>query len=448
MYRIRKGLDLPIEGSPSSELDETKSVGEVAILGSDYVNMRPTMLVKIGDQVKIGQPVFECKRQLGVIYTAPAAGEIIGLNRGQRRVFQSVAIRPDDREEQIEFTHYQSTSPENANETNVRNLLLESGLWSSFRTRPYSKNPSSDEKPNSIFVNSMDTNPLALDPMVVISQYAGDFANGLRIISKLTDGTTFVCHQEGKKLPAVSGNIQLNSFSGPHPSGNAGTHIHFLDPVSANKTVWTINYQDVIAIGKLFTTGRLWVERIISMAGPQIKSPRLIKTRLGASINDLVSGELLNEDNVRVISGSVLSGFEAKGPFAYLGRYHNQISALEEGNRREFLGWAGAGGNKFSIKPSFVSSLSPSKKFSFTTSTEGSFRAMIPTGNYEKVMPLDILPTQLLRALVTKQTDLAQQLGCLELEEEDLALCTFVDHGKVDYGPILRENLTQIDEEG
>ena len=448
MYRIRKGLDLPIEGSPSSELDETKSVGEVAILGSDYVNMRPTMLVKIGDQVKIGQPVFECKRQLGVIYTAPAAGEIIGLNRGQRRVFQSVAIRPDDREEQIEFTHYQSTSPENANETNVRNLLLESGLWSSFRTRPYSKNPSSDEKPNSIFVNSMDTNPLALDPMVVISQYAGDFANGLQVISKLTDGTTFVCHQEGKKLPAVSGNIQLNSFSGPHPSGNAGTHIHFLDPVSANKTVWTINYQDVIAIGKLFTTGRLWVERIISMAGPQIKSPRLIKTRLGASINDLVSGELLNEDNVRVISGSVLSGFEAKGPFAYLGRYHNQISALEEGHQREFLGWAGAGGNKFSIKPSFVSSLSPSKKFSFTTSTEGSFRAMIPTGNYEKVMPLDILPTQLLRALVTKQTDLAQQLGCLELEEEDLALCTFVDHGKVDYGPILRENLTQIDEEG
>ena len=448
MYRIRKGLDLPIEGSPSSELDETKSVGEVAILGSDYVNMRPTMLVKIGDQVKIGQPIFECKRQLGVIYTAPAAGEIISLNRGQRRVFQSIAIRPDDREEQIEFTHYQSTSPENANETNVRNLLLESGLWSSFRTRPYSKNPSSDEKPNSIFVNSMDTNPLALDPMVVISQYAGDFANGLQVISKLTDGTTFVCHQEGKKLPAVSGNIQLNSFSGPHPSGNAGTHIHFLDPVSANKTVWTINYQDVIAIGKLFTTGRLWVERIISVAGPQIKSPRLIKTRLGASINDLVSGELLNEDNVRVISGSVLSGFEAKGPFAYLGRYHNQISALEEGHRREFLGWAGAGGNKFSIKPSFVSSLSPSKKFSFTTSTEGSFRAMIPTGNYEKVMPLDILPTQLLRALVTKQTDLAQQLGCLELEEEDLALCTFVDHGKVDYGPILRENLTQIDEEG
>ena len=448
MYRIRKGLDLPIAGSPSSELDGTKSVGEVAILGSDYVNMRPTMLVKIGDQVKIGQPIFECKRQLGVIYTAPAAGEVISLNRGQRRVFQSVSIKPNNQEEQVEFTHYQSTSPENANESNVRNLLLESGLWSSFRTRPYSKNPPSDEKPNSIFVNSMDTNPLALDPMVVISQYDEDFANGLQIISKLTNGTTFVCHEESKKLPTVSGNIQLKSFSGPHPSGNAGTHIHFLDPVSANKTVWTINYQDVIAIGKLFTTGRLWVERIISMAGPQIKSPRLVKTRLGASINDLVEGELVNEDNVRVISGSVLSGFKAKGPFAYLGRYHHQISALEEGHRREFLGWAGAGANKFSIKPSFISSLSPSKKFGFTTSTEGSFRAMIPTGNYEKVMPLDILPTQLLRALITKQTDLAQQLGCLELEEEDLALCTFVDHGKVDYGPILRENLTQIDQEG
>jgi len=448
MYKIKKGLDLPIAGNPISVLDEKKSVSQVAVLGSDYVNMRPTMLVQVGEQVKIGQPLFECKRQIGVTYTAPAAGKVIDLNRGQRRVFQSIVIEVSSQEEQVEFDHYQSTSPENIDVTHIRNLLLESGLWSSFRTRPYSKNPPSDSQPKSIFVNAMDTNPLALDPALVIDQYTDDFSSGLKIISKLTNGKTFVCHAEGKNLPSVSGNIQLQSFAGPHPSGNTGTHIHFLDPVSVNKTVWAINYQDVIAIGKLFTTGRLWVERIVSMAGPQIKSPRLIKTRLGASINDLVAEEIINEDNTRIISGSVLSGFEAKGPFAYLGRYHNQISVLEEGHQREFLGWAGAGGNKFSIKPSFVSGLSPSKQFNFTTSTEGSLRAMIPTGNYEKVMPLDILPTQLLRALITKQTDLAQQLGCLELEEEDLALCTFVDHGKVDYGPILRENLTQIDQEG
>jgi len=447
MKRIRKGLSLPIAGNPRPELDEGKRINQVAVLNLDYVNMRPTMSVKIGDQVKIGQPLFECKRQIGITYTSPAAGEVIAINRGERRVFQSVVVKVAPDEDQVEFSHYKSTDPANLDLAEVKALLLESGLWTALRTRPYSKNPLPASSPRSIFVNAMDTNPLALDPTFVIDRYQDDFATGVTVLSKLTTGTTYVCHEEGKRLPATTGNVQFQTFHGPHPAGNTGTHIHFVAPVSAEKTVWSVNYQDVIAIGKLFASGQLWLDRIISVAGPKVKSPRLLRARLGASIDDILRDELL-EGEVRAISGSVFNGFHAQGSYSYLGRYHHQVSVLEEGHKREFLGWAGVGIDKYSIKPSFLSKLSPSKLFNLTTSTEGSPRAMVPTGNYEKVMPLDILATQLLRALITKQTDLAQQLGCLELAEEDLALCTFVDHGKVDYGPILRANLTQIDEEG
>jgi Na+-transporting NADH:ubiquinone oxidoreductase subunit A len=208
-----------------------------------------------------------------------------------------------------------------------------------------------------------------------------------------------------------------------------------------------MNYQDVVAVGKLFTTGRLFVERVISLAGPQVKKPRLLETRIGANIDDLIAGELSTLDN-RVISGSVFAGRMASEAFAYLGRYHTQISVLEEGRKREFLGWVSPGANKFSIKNVFLSKLFPGKKFAFTTSEEGNKRAMVPIGMYEKVMPLDIQPTFLLRSLIVRDTDKAQALGCLELDEEDLGLCTFVCPGKYDYGSILRDNLTRIEKDG
>ena len=254
------------------------------------------------------------------------------------------------------------------------------------------------------------------------------------------------------KVPGASLDfIEPEEFAGPHPAGLPGTHIHFLDPVSMDKTVWHINYQDVIAIGKLFDTGRLFVERIISLAGPVVNEPRLLRTRLGASVDDLVNEQLCEVDR-RVISGSVLSGRKAAGVFGYLGRYHNQVSAVAEGHEREFMGWQMPGFNKFSVKNTFASSIysliNPNKRFNMTTNTGGSKRAMVPIGSYEKVMPLDILPTFLLRALLTSDTDQAQALGCLELNEDDLALCTFVCPGKMEYGPLLRQCLDTIEREG
>jgi len=228
---------------------------------------------------------------------------------------------------------------------------------------------------------------------------------------------------------------------------SAGTHIHHLDPVSATKTVWTIGYQDVTAIGHLFLTGTLYTERVVALAGPRVESPRLLRTRLGANLNELSAGSLIGTEN-RIISGSVFGGRTAEGPFAYLGRYSNQVSVLLEGNDRPMLHYLSAGVNKFSTLGIYLSSLFEGKKFGFTTTTNGSERAMVPIGSYENIMPLDILPTQLLRSLIVGDTEMGQKLGCLELDEEDLALCTFVCPGKYEYGPILRDNLTRIEQEG
>ena len=352
-------------------------------------------------------------------------------------------------DEEETFTSYGEGDLTSLTREQVQDNLLKSGLWTSLRTRPYSRVPSPETTPHSIFVTAIDTNPLAPPPEVVLSEEPRAFTQGLQVLKTLTTGKVFLCKAPGTNLPGVEQDfVTVEEFGGPHPAGLVGTHIHFLDPVSEKKTVWYINYQDVIAIGKLFATGQLSSERVISIAGPVVKEPKLVRTVLGANISDLVEGNL-EGDMDRLISGSALSGRTAQGPFAYLGRYALQVTALKEGTHRDFLGWMGPGFNKYSVVPVFASSwIGQGKKVAFTTSTEGSKRAMIPIGTYEKVMPLDILPTFLLRALITEDTEQAKQLGCLELDEEDLSLCTFVCPGKYNYGSLLRKSLTTIEIEG
>lgn len=447
-FSIKKGLDLPLSGKPEQTIFDANPVKTVAVLGNEYVGMRPTMLVEEGQRVKLGEALFEDKKNPGVIFTAPGAGAIKAINRGAKRALQSVVIELDG-DEEVQFEQVSTAALEKLDRQAIKDNLIKSGLWLALRTRPYSRSPAPDSTPHSIFVTAIDTNPLAADPGVIINEYADDFKHGLTVLSQLTDGKVFVCQAADTALPVShQDNIQVSTFSGPHPAGLAGTHIHYLDPVSASKTVWTINYQDVIAIGKLFTSGRLWVERIISFAGPLVNKPRLVRTRLGASTEDLVSGEIQNVP-ARIISGSVLNGHTANNWAAYIGRFHNQVSVIAEGTEREFMGWIRPGGkNKFSALNVFISSLFPKKDLALTTTQNGSPRAMVPVGVFERVMPLDILPTQLLRALLVKDTDSAQALGCLELDEEDLSLCSFVCSGKYDYGPALRTNLTQIEKEG
>ncbi|MDO9600611.1 MAG: Na(+)-translocating NADH-quinone reductase subunit A [Azoarcus sp.] len=446
MIRIKRGLDLPVTGAPAQRIEAGRPVRSVAVIGFDYHGMKPTMAVQVGDRVKQGQVLFSDKKTPGVHFTAPAAGVVGAIHRGEQRVLQSVVIDVEG-DEAIDFACYSDAELDTLAPDQVRENLLQSGLWTALRTRPYSKVPAVDATPASIFVTAVDTHPLAADPAVIIAEYAEDFSRGLRVLARVA--RVFLCQAETAKLPGAGlSNVTVETFGGPHPAGLPGTHIHFLDPVHAHKSVWYLNYQDVIAVGKLFTTGRLWSERIVALAGPMVDKPRLVQTLLGANLDELTAGEIAVGRNVRVISGSVFGGRTSRGACAYLGRYHLQVSCLQEGNEREFLHYLRAGVNKHSVLNIYASKLFGHRLFDFTTTTNGSPRAMVPVGNYEEVMPLDILPTQLLRSLIVSDTDTAQKLGALELDEEDLALCSYVCAGKYEYGPILRDNLTRIEKEG
>ena len=448
-FTIKKGLDLPITGGPKQEIEDGNKVTTVAILGMDYVGMKPTMMVNEGDKVKLGQILFTDKKNSGVNFTSPAAGVVKSIHRGAKRVLQSVVIELQGSAHET-FAKYKEADLASLTAQQVQENLLASGLWTTLRTRPYGKIPAVDSKPASIFVTAMDTRPLAADPEFIIKERADDFANGLTVIAKLTDGKTYLCKATGDEIAVGNAPVTVAEFSGPHPAGLPSTHIHFIDAVNIHKFVWHIDYQAVMAIGALFTTGRLNVERVISLAGPTVKNPRLVRTRVGANTDDLVAGELLDDVENRVISGSVLYGHTASDWSVYLGCYDLQVSALKEGREREFFGWIVAGKDKYSALNVYTSSVDKkhNRLFPLTTDKNGSNRAIVPVGVYEAVMPLDILPTPLLKALIIGDSDQAQLLGCLELDEEDMSLFTFVDPGKHDFAPVLRANLIKIEKEG
>lgn len=444
LFKLSKGLDLPILGAPDQRISEGKPVSTVAVMGEDYIGLKPTMLVKTGDAVVKGQPLFEDKKNPGVFITAPAAGNVAAINRGAKRALVSVVIEKSGDGEET-FQAFDAGELHQIDHSVVRENLQKSGLWAALRTRPYSKIPAIDAAPKAVFVTAIDTNPLAADPQVVIKEDSVAFQQGLTILTNF-GVKTYVCKAAGADIPAIDA-VDVAEFAGPHPAGLPGTHIHYIDPVTADKSAWYVNYQDVIAIGKLFTSGKLNSERVISVAGPLVSSPRLLSTELGASIDDILQGATLDGPK-RVISGSILNGAHAHDAAAYVGRYHLQVCVIKEDHDRHLFGWIAPGPNRFSKLNVFVSSLLKNRRFNLTSSQNGSPRAVVPIGVYEKVMPLDILPTPLIRALLVKDTDSVQQLGGLELDEEDLALCTFVDPGKHDFGPVLRANLTQIEREG
>ncbi|PID64921.1 MAG: NADH:ubiquinone reductase (Na(+)-transporting) subunit A [Gammaproteobacteria bacterium] len=442
MITINKGLDVPITGEPSEQITE-HSPRHVAIVGYDYIGMKPTMNVKVGDTVAKGQPVYTDKKRAGVIYTAPASGKVVAINRGERRVFESLVIEIDNQStessnNEVTFNHYNSNELANLDPQTVEEQLNQAGEWTSLRTRPFSRTPELGSRPSAIFVTAMDTNPLAMNPARLIKEEQQAFNDGLAVLSTLTP-KTYVCYHGDAELvrvehTAVDNKTEYHAFKGVHPAGNAGTHIHFLHPVSRHVTVWTIGYQDVIAIGKLFTTGKVYTKRWISLAGPAVKEPRIIVTERGADITELVDGELKAPETQagstkqgvhRVISGSVLSGRKADPSVAYLGRFHNQVSVLQEGYERPSFHFFTLGLNRFSKMPIYLSQFFGGKKFNFTTSSNGSPRAMVPIGAFEKVMPQDYLPTQLLKSLIVE--DIVQA---------------------VELGVILRDNLTRIEMEG
>ncbi|MFW5887341.1 MAG: Na(+)-translocating NADH-quinone reductase subunit A [Bacteriovoracia bacterium] len=452
MLKIGKGLDLPIIGKPRQSITETKIPKHMAFLGKDYIGLRPTFHIKEGEKVEQGTHLFSDKKNPGVKFISPVTGEVMAINRGAKRVFESLVIRIDKektlhRKELFEKYNYEQIK--NLDKEKVRNLMTDSGIWTALRTRPFSKIPKIDKEPHSIFVTAIDTNPLSLDPKIVISEHHNVLRMGLISLSKLTKGRIFLCKGPGTDISVDDFDfVQTEVFDGAHPAGNVGTHIHFLDPVGEEKEVWHIGFQDVIALGYLLLEGKIDFQRVLAIGGPEAQNPRLIRTILGASTKDILEDEFNKNKLVRVISGSVFNGHHACGHFAYTGRYQQQISLIAEDTDKEFLGWMKPGKDKFSIKPAFISKMIPNKKFAFTTNLNGSPRAIVPIGAYEKVMPLDIQPTMLLKSLYTSDLEASIELGCLELDEEDLSLCTFVCPSKLDHGKKLREKLNIIEKEG
>jgi Na+-transporting NADH:ubiquinone oxidoreductase subunit A len=411
--------------------------------------MKPTMEVKEGDTVAKGQILFSDKKTPGVNYTAPAAGTVVDINRGAKRVFRGVVLEIAAAGEALQFTSYSAEQIQTLDKQAVIQQLLQSGSWPALRTRPFSRVPDPQTVPHSIFVTAIDTNPLAADPQVVIAPRIVDFAAGLAVLATLTEGAVHVCQSAAADFGdyGQSEKIQTHNFGGVHPAGLPGTHIHFIDPVNSTKTVWYIGYQDVLAFGRLFLTGQLDVERVVAIGGPGATNPRLVKTILGANLAELTAGELADGEQ-RVISGSVLSGRGAQEGLAYLGRYHVQVSVLPEDRERKLLGWVMPGAKMHSVFPAFLSKWVGEKSVDFTTNTNGSARGMVPIGTYDAVMPLDILATQLMRSLLVGDLEKAIELGCLELDEDDIALCTYACPGKYEFGPVLRQVLTQIEKEG
>ena len=449
-FKVSKGLDIPISGNINSQNISAVSVRNVALLGDDYHGLKPTMLVKEGNVVIKGQNLFEDKKNPGVKFTSPVSGKIVEINRGERRAFLSIVIEKNlNSTSEVSFESFKDASviPKDL----IIKNLIDSGLWTSFRTRPFSKIPKITDSAHEIFISLINSDPLNLDPELYLKHHIEDFNFGLEVISHIPKNCVHISTSIDNNLSKItSDKIQYHEFEGLHPVGLVGTQIHRISPVSINKTVWTINYQDVAMIGKLFKSGSIDTSRTVALCGPQVENPCLVKTEIGASISEITSGNTLDGNN-RFISGSVLCGREANSYTNYLGRYNAQVSVLREVEKedREFLNFLRPGLQKHSVLPVFLTKLKEKLlKLNYTTAMNGADRAIVPIGIFEDIFPFNIMITQLLKSIVIGDTELAQKLGILELDEEDLALCTYACPSKYDYGSLLREMLTKIEEEG
>jgi Na+-transporting NADH:ubiquinone oxidoreductase subunit A len=443
-FRLRRGLDLPLAGAADPDrIEEAPPIRSVALLGADAPGVRPELRVAQGERVRLGQTLFVDRRRPQIRFTAPGAGVVRSIERGARRRLEAVVIELEG-EDGERFDPCDARDVATLPRERVEGVLLASGLWTALRTRPFSRIPDPGSAPAAIFVTAIATDPLAPPVQRVAAEGAADFAVGLAALTRLTSGLVHVCTRPdaGLALPELE-RVSLAEFEGPHPAGLPGTHMHCIDPAGPDRTLWQVGCADVLALGRLLVTGRPCVERVVALTGPALARPRLVRTRIGASTEDLVRGSC-RETACRVISGSALSGRDAVGAGAYLGRLHTQVCVLAEpraGEPRPWLapGWRGRARRVFG-RP-----FGAARALPLTTALGGRPGVFFPLERLERVMPGRFLVAPLLRALVVGDEDAAVALGCLELAEEDLALASFLCPGKLDYGALLRATLDQIE---
>jgi Na+-transporting NADH:ubiquinone oxidoreductase subunit A len=438
--RLRKGFDLPIPGAPVQAIETSPAARSVALLGDDFPDVRAAIQVSVGDRVRIGQSLFTNRRRPELCFPSPASGTVSAVHRGEARRFIGVEVQVE-KTESVEFPRVGLSDLRSWSREKTTERLLEAGDWIALRARPFGRIATPGRPPAAIFVRAMDSNPLAVDAAVVLRERPDDLRVGLTALSRLTDGPLYLCSSPGAtQAPPEVERLELVEFAGPHPAGLVGTHTHHLLPVSSDRRVWYVGYQDVLAIGHLFRTGRPDPLRVISLAGPAVRSPRLLRTTIGASTEALVRGELTIE-HCRIISGSVLSGRIAARPGAFLGRYHEQLCAIPERVAQASGAWWIPSWKRLRRVPWWRAAPTWSNQL------HGESSAFFPLDLFERAFPLRLPISPLLRALAAGDARAAVALGALELEEEDLALSSYLCPAKLEYGPLLRIVLDQLAEQ-
>ena len=447
VIQIKKGLDLPIPGGlTAQDITDVPDVSRVALLPQECPGIKVKMLVRVGDKVKVGSPLFCDRRDEAAVFGSPAAGEVVEINRGYRRAVMSVVVAVDNFNDQIDVAPLDLNT---ADSSAIRAALIASGLWPVMRRRPYNTVAHTSETPRSIFVTATDTHPLAPKPLDVLAGHQDTFRAGLSALTKLTEGAVHLCTDMDVDFSAMTPEgVTTTEFYGPHPAGNAGVHINALDPVGPERFVWHIGYQDVAAIGALLTTGKFENTRVVALVGPECDNPHLMRTHRGACMKELLGSHLKESTQTRVISGSVLGGLTTNPDTetGYLGRYCNQVTLLNDATESEFVNWVMPIGKRHTTTNTLLNKFLG--KMKWDTDLNGGHRAIVPTGTYEEVMPMSIMATQMVKALASQDLEYSVQLGVLELAEEDVALMEYVCQSKTDVTGKLRDMLTIIEKEG
>lgn len=444
VIKIRKGLNIPLVGQPEKVLIRADMAETYAVKPSDFPGLTPRLNVQVGDKVKAGNPLFHDKYRPDIVFCTPVSGEVVEVRRGDRRVIEEVVVKTTGN---VDYEQFEAENPAQLTREQVVEKLLKSGTWPYLRQRPYGIVANPDDKPKSIFISCFDSAPLSPDMDFAVNGEQEAFQAGIDALKRLTEGEIHLglnADYPASSVFAKAKDVQLHHFTGPHPAGNVGIQIHHIDPINKGDVVWTVNPLDVIIIGRLFLKGVYDATKVIALAGSDVVKPRYYRIVSGARVDSILKDNLVKTDNEhRIISGNVLTGAKVES-IGFIGFYDNMVTVIPEGKHHEFFGWMAPGFNKHSASRTFFSKLLPGKSFKLDTNINGGERAYVLTGQYEKVLPMDIYPVHLIKAILANDIDKMEQLGIYEVVEEDLALCEYVCTSKVEVQEILRKGIESM----
>lgn len=439
--RIKKGVDIKLVGQAPKVIKDTPASTTYVVKPTDFIGVRAKLLVKEGHEVKAGTPLFYSKDDERIKFCSPVSGEVAEIVRGEKRKLLQVKILAD---KSASYEKFEVPSKDAFTKESVTKVLLDGGLWPFIRQRPYGVIASPDDTPKSIFISAFDSAPLSQDNNFILKGKEAEFQAGVDVIRHLTEGKIYLNMSTNPESPNVlldTQGVEKTFFSGPHPAGNVGVQIHHLDPINKGEKIWYLYPQDVVAIGRLFTEGKHDMRRTIALAGSSVKEPGYFEVINGCNLNGILEGNLKTEPTKpRIISGNVLTG-QVISSSPYLSFYDTLVTAIPEGTESQFLGWIAPNFDKFSISRALFSWLQPGKRYELDTNQRGEERAYVVSGEYEKVLPMDILPVQLIKSIMVEDIEKMEQLGIYEVTEEDLALCEVVCTSKIPVQQTLRKGL-------